>query len=62
MESSAQPKIEVAPDSLRELRVYVTVPSTALERLTETRTRFRFIIRDTASGNIASRESDFRRP
>lgn len=61
-EGEANPKIDVVPDNLREVRVYVTVPRAALGALTGETTPLRFVARDTADARETVRVTTFRRP
>ncbi|MGE0627397.1 MAG: cytochrome c oxidase accessory protein CcoG [Hyphomicrobiaceae bacterium] len=61
-ENEAVPKVEVPPDTLREVRVFVTVDRASLEQLPPARANFRFVAEDAQDGTTAKRESDFRRP
>jgi polyferredoxin len=61
MENMTEPVIEVPPDSLREVRTYVTVGKQGIDKLTANQTPFSFVIRDVANGETATRASNFRR-
>lgn len=63
MEHETEPRIEVVPDDLREIRVYVTVPPTTLAKIPGGDTvPFSFSVRDLADGKITRRAATFRRP
>ncbi len=62
LEATDPPQITVAPDTLRELRAYVTVGRQSLPRLAPQRQPFQFMVQDLADGTTAVRESEFRRP
>jgi cytochrome c oxidase accessory protein FixG len=62
VDGAGQPVVEVEPDSVRELRVFVTVDRTALRSLGGEHSSFRFEVIDTAGGTRAARQADFRRP
>ena len=58
---SPQPVVDVEPDDLRELRVYVVVPPSTADKLPASgRQQFRFVVRDTEDGLTTGRDSDFR--
>jgi cytochrome c oxidase accessory protein FixG len=62
MESQADPVIEVVPDNVREVRVFVTVPPAALAGLADETTRFSFVVQDLGDGRENRRSTLFRRP
>jgi cytochrome c oxidase accessory protein FixG len=53
--------IDVAPDNLRTLKVFVAVPRETARTL-GSETRFEFVVRDLADGTETSRETVFRGP
>ena len=57
-----KPQITVPTDIMNEVRVFVTVPKADLAKLSGETSPFNFIVRDTASGTLASRKANFRRP
>lgn len=56
------PEIAVPTDVMNEVRVFVTVPKADLSKLRGDTSPFNFIVRDAASGTIATRKATFRRP
>ena len=54
------PAIEVQTDTLRALKVYVTVPQSARAGLDSEAKPFVFVVTDTANGSAISRETAFR--
>lgn len=56
------PAVDVEPDDLRELRVYVTVPPATAAKLIKDHHAFRFVVRDTGDGTTTGRTGDFRSP
>jgi cytochrome c oxidase accessory protein FixG len=61
-DATPQPSIEVEPDTVRELRVFVTVNREALRSLGSAHSTFSFVVTDKSDGTRASRVADFRRP
>ncbi len=61
-EKEAAPEIEVVPDDLRALRVYVTIDGKAANALRSDSTDFDFIVTDRADGSQTKREAVFRSP
>jgi cytochrome c oxidase accessory protein FixG len=59
LEDEAVPKITVATDALRELRVLVTVPAASLGSLKGTAQEFTFVVRDAATGAETHRTTSF---
>jgi cytochrome c oxidase accessory protein FixG len=55
-------QIIVAPDNLRTLRVFVTLPRDVARSLQNSRTPFSFVVRDTGDGAETRRETIFRGP
>ncbi|MGF1622847.1 MAG: cytochrome c oxidase accessory protein CcoG [Rhodomicrobiaceae bacterium] len=55
------PGIDVAPDNLRTLKAFVTVPRETARALGN-QTEFEFVVRDLADGTATSRETVFRGP
>jgi cytochrome c oxidase accessory protein FixG len=62
LEGDAASKIEVAPDDLRTLKAFVTVPPEAVKAIEDGRAPFSFIVRDVADGTEISSETAFRGP
>lgn len=56
------PVIEVVPDDLRALKVLVTVPAAARDRLHGNATEFRFAIIDAGDGSVTYHDATFRGP
>ncbi len=54
--------IEVKPDGLRAIKVYVAVPPAVLPRLSGNSTPFVFVLTDTADGHTRRQVASFRRP
>ncbi|MEZ5843928.1 MAG: cytochrome c oxidase accessory protein CcoG [Hyphomicrobiaceae bacterium] len=54
--------IDVAPDNLRALRVYLTVPSAGLKALRSDATPITFVVKDLGDGTMTRRTSNFRSP
>ncbi|GAB4235874.1 MAG: cytochrome c oxidase accessory protein CcoG [Methyloligellaceae bacterium] len=61
-EKDADPQIEVPPDDLRALRVFVTLPPQSLDNLRAGATSFDFIVEDTGDGTMVSNDTTFRSP
>ena len=63
LEKEVEPRIDVVPDDLREIRAWVTVPPASLAKLPagET-TNFRFVARDAIDGKITKRSATFGKP
>lgn len=55
-------QIIVAPDDLRTLKVFVTLPREAARDLKDSRTPFSFLVRDMGDGTETRRETIFRGP
>ena len=55
-------QIMVAPDNLRTLKVFVTLPRDAARRLKDSRIPFSFLVRDMGDGTETRRETIFRGP
>ena len=62
LEGQETPRIDVASDTLRELRVYVTLDRAALARSTANPAPFHLVVRDLGDGNQSRRAAEFRRP
>jgi len=62
MESDANPVIPVAADTLRELRVFVSVPKRAADQIAAGSTPIVFQISDRQDATRTSRDSQFRKP
>jgi polyferredoxin len=60
--NGGEAKIDVVPDNLRALRVLVTLPEDALEELKGTSMPFRFVVTDTADGEVTYHNATFRGP
>ncbi len=58
----ADPVVDVAPDDLRELRVYVAVPPSHTGKLAKDHNPFKFVVRDMEDGTTTGRAADFRSP
>ncbi|MGF1651393.1 MAG: cytochrome c oxidase accessory protein CcoG [Hyphomicrobiaceae bacterium] len=58
----ADPIISIPTDDLREIRVFVSVPGSAVGRLTPPQTAFRFIVEDAAGAETAERSAIFQSP
>ncbi len=56
----ASPEIEVDPDTLRALKVYVTVPAAAKPTLQGASTPFDFVVTDVTDGSATIRATTFR--
>jgi cytochrome c oxidase accessory protein FixG len=54
--------VEVPTDNLREIRVFVAVPSSAMAKLTPPATPFQFVVTDEKSSAIVERGTTFRSP
>jgi len=54
--------IAVPTDNLREIRVFVTVPPTDVDKLKPPATAFRFVAKDVETGTETERETTFRSP
>jgi len=54
--------IEIKPDGLRAIKVYVAVPPAALPQLSGEATQFAFILTDTSDGRSHRQPASFRRP
>ena len=61
-EGEAEPRIEVATDDLRELRVYVTVPAGRLGQLIPASNPITFLVKDVGSGALTKRQAAFQAP
>ena len=61
-EGEAEPKIEIATDDLRELRVYVTVPAARLGQLVPGSNPITFLVKDVGSGALTKRQAAFQAP
>ncbi len=62
-ENDTDPKVDVPPDDVRDVRVFVTVPQKALAALPKSETvPFSFHIRDLENGVEASRFATLRKP
>jgi polyferredoxin len=61
MEGEATPRIEVAPDNLRTLKAFVTVPREAAGAMSS-QAPFEIVVRDLSDGTQTSRETVFRGP
>jgi polyferredoxin len=58
----ADPVVEVAPDNLRELRLYVTVPPAGVAKLAKDHQPFTFLVNDVEDKTKTQRQGDFRSP
>jgi len=59
LEDQVEPKISVATDALRELRVLVTVPAASLGALKGTSHDFAVVVRDEGTGSESRRTTSF---
>jgi cytochrome c oxidase accessory protein FixG len=59
VEADAEPKVRVATDALRELRVLVTVPPAGLARLERGTADLEIVVRDETSGAVTRRRTTF---
>ena len=59
LEDEASPRITVATDALRELRVFVTVPAARRDSLGGASHDFAFVVRDAATGTTTQRTTSF---
>ena len=59
-ENVPEPKIDVVPDDLRSLRVYVTVPAAAMGKLKDEVAPFTFVVEDTGDDTQTRRDTTFR--
>ena len=57
-----EPRFTVATDTLRELRVFVTIPRAAAERMSGQSVPVDIVVRDTASGHVVTRRTSFQVP
>ena len=58
LDGDAASQIEVAPDNLRTLKVFVTVPAEAAAVIEDGRAEFSFIVRDATDGTETIRPAD----
>ena len=61
-DKDAEAAIDVVPDDLRALRVYVSLPPDALKRLSGEVTPFTFVVTDLGDGGETRRDTTFRGP
>jgi cytochrome c oxidase accessory protein FixG len=61
-EADREPTVAVGQDQVSELRAFVTVPKSALAKLTPPRTEVQFAVIDTATGQVVHRKSLFESP
>ncbi len=61
-ENDADPAINVVPDDLRPLRVYVTVPDAAASKLGRGVTDIGFVVTDIGDGSTVREDTTFRSP
>ena len=61
-EGLAEPSIEVSPSSLREERLFVSLPSASLARLSGAATTFDILVTDVSDATSSRRATSFRRP
>jgi cytochrome c oxidase accessory protein FixG len=59
-ENVAQPKIDVAPDDLKAVRLFVSVPATT--KFDKGQTKLSFIVRDLSDSTETRRDTNFRGP
>jgi polyferredoxin len=62
MDGDGNPKIEVAPDNLRTLKVFVTLPREAVKAVGRNEIPFVFAVRDVADGAASEQKTVFRGP
>lgn len=62
METDAEPRIEVSPDNLRTLKLFVTLPREAAQALTASQTPFSIVVRDLTDRTETRRATIFRGP
>ena len=62
MESNGPLKIDVAPDNLRTLKAFVTLPPEAVNKIKDGHEPFSFVVRDVADDTETSRGTAFRGP
>ncbi len=62
MEGQSAPKIEVAPDNVRTVKMFVTVPRETAKTMTSGQTPFSVVVRDLTDGTKTSRDTNFRGP
>jgi cytochrome c oxidase accessory protein FixG len=58
----SDPSISVAPDDLRALRVYLSLPASAVSELKNEATNLNFVVTDTSDGSKTRRSTNFRIP
>ncbi len=58
----SDPVIDVVPDNLRALRVFLSLPAAAAKKLTEDATDLTFVVTDTGDGTQTRRGTNFRAP
>ena len=56
------PRVSVATDDLRELKVFVTAPPPTLARIADQSSQIVLVVRDTASGTETTRRTSFQIP
>lgn len=61
LDEEGSKNIEVAPDNLRTLKAFVTVPRDSIKQM-DSQTSFSFLVHDQSDGTETSRESVFRGP
>jgi cytochrome c oxidase accessory protein FixG len=61
-EERSSPEIVVAPDDVKTVKIFVTLPRDAARGLKASRVPFDFVVRDTADGAETRRETTFRGP
>jgi polyferredoxin len=59
-EREAQPKIEVTPDNLKSVRLFVTVPEAT--KFDKGLAKLTFIVRDLSDSTVTRRSTNFRGP
>ena len=62
IETGTVPQVTVRTDDLRELRVFVTVPREAVERLPSASVPLTLTLRDIASKRESARRTNFQKP
>jgi len=58
----ADPVIDVVPDSLRAIRVYLSLPKPAVSQLKDESTDLNFVVTDIKDGTVTRRGTKFRSP
>ncbi|MCH9808520.1 MAG: cytochrome c oxidase accessory protein CcoG [Alphaproteobacteria bacterium] len=56
------PRVDVAPDNLRALRIYLSMPASSVKKLTSDATDLTFVVTDTGNGSQTRRGTLIRTP